>query len=209
MIRNLFLAAVIFLLAACVSTGNRSPYAAQIAQLDSDYRAGKIAAADYYGYRNKLSAQEREWQACMEKAAIRESIDAVLQQTAQCQRGAERASSNGVNQAKIAGWLTGQMQQIDTSRCPNDFRVVYQMYIDSIEKYAEMLSERSFVEDIGPLVIAFGRACNGDISGAWSDVGSAADQDRTRRQVANEYLRNIGESWLQVKEIAIRYGANP
>ena len=61
MLRNIFLAVMLFLLAACVSTEERNPYTAQIAQLDSDYRAGKIAAADYYAYRNQLWTQNGEW----------------------------------------------------------------------------------------------------------------------------------------------------
>jgi hypothetical protein len=203
------LVTLLFLLAACAPIGNRNPYTIQIARLDRDYQAGKITATDYYAYRGKLVAQDREWQANMEKVAVRESINTVLQQTSECNAAAETAIREGINQTKISAWQVGQMQKIDTTQCPTDFRETYQRHIDSIERFCRILSEQSAVEDLGPIFVAFGRALGGDTKGTFSELSKVDDRTHERQKNINESIRDIGMTWQNVKLVAIRYGANP
>jgi hypothetical protein len=147
---------------------------------------------------NSSDSSEQQAQETRQQARIRSTIEGVLQQDA----------VTGAGTSSVAQ-IVDRMRAIDTSGCPNDFRVAYVTYIHAGEAMVDVEQRAiQFEKDsnsTGAYVEAF-------IRGVMMDpFGKAKEEMQTQNQLQRDAAaaaQQIRQSHNQVEEIAVSYGAN-
>ena len=133
-----------------------------------------------------------------EKEQIKANIERVLQQDAKASEGSETVAK-----------LVARMRAIDTSDCPNEFRLAYLAHIHSWEMMEDVQRDASRLKEEansdGVLVEAFIRGLLGDPLGKANEIKAAQTQLQRSYQVAHTEIR---KTFHHVEEIAIQYDAN-
>jgi flagellar basal body-associated protein FliL len=137
-------------------------------------------------------------QEARQQAQIRSAIETVLQQDA--------GTTTGVNSVAE---VVNRMRAIDMSGCPNDFRAAYLGNIHAWEAMADVEQQaiqlKKEGDSSGAYVEAFVRGFMGDPFGKVKDEMQAQNQ---LQQNANSAKQQIQQTFNQVEEIAVAYGAN-
>jgi len=157
--------------------------------------------------RQKLADQQAEQEAQerrklaeerAEKAQIKTSIERVLQEDARAPRGAESVAE-----------IVSRMRDIDTSGCPDDFRLAYMNHIHAWESMRQVESD----------AIAFKKAANSDgvaveafIRGMLGDpLGEANKIEAVQTELQREYQAahsEIKATFNRVEDIAVQNEAD-
>jgi hypothetical protein len=133
-----------------------------------------------------------------QQARFRSAIQSALSQGATTGSGATSVAE-----------VVGRMRAIDTSGCPNDFRIAYVTHIQAWEEMAvleeEAIKLKNERESFGAFLEAFLRGVMMDPFGKVNDE-MTAQRDLQRR--AQAVQRDIQLTFSRVEQVGVAYGAS-